>query len=86
MLSWFMMACNTPNNPEQKTIDTNPELVAACSHIEGGGASVTGGDGGTVYRVSRMDDALDPNTGRPAGILLSSHPSTWPAGGRRECR
>ena len=70
MLSWFMAACNTPNNPEQKTIDTNPELVAACSHIEGGGASVTGGDGGTVYRVSRMDDALDPNTGRPmAGTL-----------------
>ena len=64
------MACNTPNNPEQKTIDTNPELVAACSHIEGGGASVTGGDGGTIYRVSRMDDALDPNTGRPmAGTL-----------------
>lgn len=70
MLSWFMAACNTPNNPEQKTIDTNPELVAACSHIEGGGASVTGGDGGTIYRVSRMDDALDPNTGRPmAGTL-----------------
>lgn len=70
MLSWFMMACNTSNNPEQKTLDTNPELVAACKHIEGGGAAVTGGDGATIYRVSRLDDALDPNTGRPmAGTL-----------------
>lgn len=65
-----MMACNTSNNPEQKTLDTNPELVAACKHIEGGGAAVTGGDGATIYRVSRLDDALDPNTGRPmAGTL-----------------
>lgn len=70
MLSWFMMACNNSNNPEQKTLDTNPELVAACKHIEGGGAAVTGGDGATIYRVSRLDDALDPNTGRPmAGTL-----------------
>ena len=65
-----MMACNNSNNPEQKTLDTNPELVAACKHIEGGGAAVTGGDGATIYRVSRLDDALDPNTGRPmAGTL-----------------
>ena len=70
MLSWFMMACNNSNKPEQKTLDTNPELVAACKHIEGGGAAVTGGDGATIYRVSRLDDALDPNTGRPmAGTL-----------------
>lgn len=65
-----MMACNNSNKPEQKTLDTNPELVAACKHIEGGGAAVTGGDGATIYRVSRLDDALDPNTGRPmAGTL-----------------
>ena len=70
MLPWFMAACNTANNPEEETIDTNPELVAACAHIDGGGAGVTGGDGGTIYRVSRLDDALDPNTGRPmAGTL-----------------
>ena len=71
MLSFLWVACNTaPNTPEQKTIDTNPELVAACKHIEGGGAAVTGGDGATVYRVSRLDDELDPNTGRPmAGTL-----------------
>ncbi len=65
-----MAACNTPNNPDQKTIDSNPELVAACANIQGGGAAVTGGDGGTIYRVSRLDDALDPNTGLPmAGTL-----------------
>ena len=70
MLPWLMVACNTPNTPEQTTIDSNPELVAACRHMEGGGASVTGGDGGSVYRVSRLDDELDPNTGRPmAGTL-----------------
>lgn len=65
MLPWIVVACNTPNTPEQGTIDSNPELVAACHHIEGGGAGVTGGDGGTIYRVSRLDDSLDPNTGLP---------------------
>lgn len=65
MLPWIVAACNTPNTPEQGTIDSNPELVAACHHIEGGGAAVTGGDGGTIYRVSRLDDSLDPNTGLP---------------------
>lgn len=70
MLPWLMAACNNRNTPEEKTIDSNPDLVAACAHIEGGGASATGGDGGTIYRVSRLDDALDPNTGRPmAGTL-----------------
>lgn len=65
MLPWIVVACNTPNTPEQGTIDSNPELVAACHHIEGGGAGVTGGDGGTIYRVSRLDDSMDPNTGLP---------------------
>lgn len=58
-----MAACNKPNSPDVPTIDTNPELVAACQHIEGGGAAVKGGDGGTIYRVSRLDDEKDPNTG-----------------------
>ena len=67
----MMVACKRENNtPAQPTIDSNPELVAACQHIEGGGATVTGGDGGTIYRVNRLDDAIDPNTGRPvAGTL-----------------
>lgn len=66
MLPLLVVACNTRNNPDEPTIDSNPELVAACQHIEGGGAMVTGGDGGTVYRINRLDDALDPNSGRPA--------------------
>lgn len=66
----LLMACNKSNDPETPTIDSNPELVAACQHIEGGGSTVTGGEGGTIYRVSRLDDAKDPNTGLPqAGTL-----------------
>ena len=69
MLSCLLAACGT-TEPDKPTIDSNAELVAACRHIEGGGASVTGGDGGAVYRVTRLDDALDPNTGRAmAGTL-----------------
>lgn len=66
----LLVSCGGGETPEQPTIDTNPDLVAACRHINGGGASVTGGDGGTIYRVSRLDDAADPNTGLPmAGTL-----------------
>lgn len=69
VLAISFSACKQ-TEPDKPTIDSNPELVAACQHIEGGGAAVTGGDGGTVYRVSRLDDVLDPNTGLPmAGTL-----------------
>ena len=61
-----LAACKGDNTPVRPTIDSNTELVAACRHIEGGGVEVTGGDGGTVYRVNRLDDAIDPNTGLPA--------------------
>ena len=65
-----MMACTHPDTPDTPTIDSNPELVAACQHVEGGGAAVKGGDGGTIYRVSRLDDTLDPNTGLPQAVTL----------------
>lgn len=66
LLTLVATACRTSEKqPDEPTIDSHPELVAACQHIEGGGAAVTGGDGGTVYRVSRLDDALDPGTGLP---------------------
>ena len=66
----LMVACRQGNTPTEPTIDSNPELVAACGHIEGGGAAVTGGDGGAIYYVTRLDDALDSNTGLPvAGTL-----------------
>ena len=65
-----MVGCRSTNPAEERTIDTNPELVAACHHIEGGGAAVTGGDGGSIYRVSRLDDVIDASTGLPqAGTL-----------------
>ena len=63
-VSLWGVSCK-PVEPAEQVIDSDPELVAACHHIEGGGASVTGGDGGAVIRVTRLDDALDPNTGRP---------------------
>lgn len=64
-----LVGCKQEESPDTP-IDTHPELVAACQHIEGGGAAVTGGDGGAVYRVTRLDDAKDPNTGLPmAGTL-----------------
>lgn len=62
----LLAGCKPGDTPEQPTIDSDAELVAACQHIEGGGAAVKGGDGGTVYRVTRLDDGLDPNTGLPA--------------------
>ena len=69
MLPTFLAACN-PETTGPKPIDYYTELVAACQHIQGCGATVTGGDGGTVYRVTRLDDSLDPNTGLPmAGTL-----------------
>ena len=66
----MLAACNRSNLPVRPTIDSNPELVFACRHIEGGGAAVTGGDGGQIYRVNRLDDATDPNTGLPAAGTL----------------
>ena len=66
----LMVGCKQQDNPDVPTIDSNPELVAACRHIEGGGAAVTGGDGGMVYRVTNLADETDPNTGLPkAGTL-----------------
>ena len=66
LLALVATACKkSEKQPDEPTIDSHPELVAACQHIEGGGAAVTGGDGGTVHRVGRLDDALDPGTGLP---------------------
>ena len=67
LLAITAIACKKDDKqPDEPTIDSHPELVAACQHIEGGGAAVTGGDGGAVYRVSRLDDELNPNTGLTA--------------------
>lgn len=66
LLAIIAVACKKKDKqPDEPAINSHPELVAACQHIEGGGSAVTGGDGGTVYRVSRLDDALNPNTGLP---------------------
>lgn len=66
LLALVATACKkSDKQPDEPTIDSHPELVAACQHIEGGGAAVTGGDGGMVYWVNRLDDAVDPASGLP---------------------
>ena len=66
----IMTTCNKHDTPQVPTIDSYPELVAACQHIQGGGKNVTGGEGGAIYRVSSLEDSTDPNTGLPvAGTL-----------------
>lgn len=68
LLALIATACKDKEKetqPAEPTINSHTELVAACRHIEGGGSTVTGGDGGTVYRVSRLDDVDNPNTGLP---------------------
>ena len=65
LLPWCLVSCKGKETPEQPTIDTNPELVAACQLIDGGAAGAKGGDGGTTYHVNRLDDVDDPQTGLP---------------------
>ena len=57
-----LSACGDPEQPEPPT--TDPTLVAACSYIRGGGADATGGEGGAIYFVTRLDDEIDPSTGK----------------------
>lgn len=62
----FLWSCHPIDNPKpENKIDTDAELVEACSRVQGGGVGVTGGDGGTIYRVTRLDDAKNPDTGLP---------------------
>lgn len=58
----FSSCGNGGNTPEQKD---DPVLAAACNYVIGGGAATTGGDGGTVFYVSKLDDAIDPQTNQP---------------------
>ena len=69
LIGWctmFLWSCHPIDNPKpENKIDTDAELVEACSKVQGGGVGVTGGDGGTIYRVTRLDDAKNPDTGLP---------------------
>ena len=71
LLAIIAVACKKKDKqPDEPAINSHPELVAACQHIEGGGSAVTGGDGGTLYFVSLLNDSTNPNTGLPmAGTL-----------------
>jgi len=57
-----LAACGKPE-PEPQPKD-DPILAAACDYIRGGGAAAVGGEGGTIYFVTRLDDTVDPSTGK----------------------
>lgn len=52
---------NSPANPEARN---NPDQVAACDWIRGAGVGTTGGEGGQVFRVTKITDDIDPSTGQ----------------------
>lgn len=64
----LLCACNStePEKPDK----SDPELVAACHYIQGGGSQTTGGQGGATYVVSSLEDEIDPATNKAvAGTL-----------------
>lgn len=62
----FLTACKPGNNPTDDPAQNDPVLVAACNNwLAGGGIGTTGGEGGMVYRVTKLTDDRDPATGQP---------------------
>ena len=49
---------------------TDSELSEACQWIQGGGKGTTGGKGGTVYVVSTLEDAINPEDNKPESGTL----------------
>lgn len=70
MLLCLTTACNNNGDDPAKPINYYTELVDACKYIQGGGSETTGGLGGMIYYVSRLDDKIDGGTGRPANGTL----------------
>lgn len=66
LLPLLMVSCGDRDKPAEVDPATNdPELVAACNWIAGAGIGTTGGEGGMVYRVTKITDDKDPATGQP---------------------
>lgn len=57
-----LTACGDPQVDPQPADDS--ELAAACDYVKGGGAGAIGGEGGAIYFVNRLDDVIDPATGK----------------------
>lgn len=64
LLPLLFIACKPVTPIEEDPATNDPELVAACDWIRGAGAGTTGGEGGMVYRVTKLTDERDPATGQ----------------------
>lgn len=62
VLIGLMASCHPKTEPQPGSDD--PVLAAACNYVRGGGASATGGEGGTIYYVTSLEDKVDPATGK----------------------
>lgn len=56
------MACK-PQGESPVVPGDDKELAKACAYIQGGGSAATGGEGGTLCVVDRLDDVTNPETG-----------------------
>lgn len=62
LFTLVLMACKPQG--ESPVVPEDKELVQACAYIHGGGSAATGGEGGTLCVVDRLDDVIDRETGR----------------------
>lgn len=66
----FFSCQESGSGAAEEPAKNDPALVAACNWIQGGGVGTTGGEGGSVYRVTRLDDEKNKETGQAyAGTL-----------------
>ena len=63
LLTLVLLSACSGNTPDSQPQD-DPELVAACHYIQGGGSQTTGGQGGATYVVSSLEDGIDPATNK----------------------
>ncbi len=64
LLSLVLLSACNGNTPDPQQQD-DPELVAACHYIQGGGSEASGGQGGTVYVVTMLTDSINPADNKP---------------------
>lgn len=70
ILSLALLGCGDPGVSTDPKAKDDPIQVAACDWIRGAGVGTTGGDGGMVYRVTKLTDDRDPVTGKAVSGTL----------------